>query len=123
MGVNPSARYRLRLAQGFLEEARRNLQACEWRACVQHSQLSAENAAKAVLALVGPVPRPHDPSATLRRALEQDRFPESAAALVERLIEVAGQLGPDIHIAISYGDEDAVAIAGQLSAHTGFTHG
>jgi len=51
--ANPPARYRLNVAQGFLAEARQNLAARQWRACV-------------------------------------------------------GELGADIHIAISYGDEDAL---------------
>lgn len=70
--------------------------------------MSVENAAKTALALLGPVPRTHDPGTTLHRALEQGRFPEVARLLVERLIGLAGQLGADVHIAISYGDEDAL---------------
>ena len=105
---NPSAQYRLTIAQGFRAEARQNLAATQWRACVEHCQLSVENAAKAALALIGPVPRTHDPATTLHRALGQNRFPEAARAGVERLAALAGQLGADVHIAISYGDEDAL---------------
>jgi HEPN domain-containing protein len=103
---NPAAEYRLKVARGFLAEASQNFAAQQWRACVEHCQLSLGHAAKAALALAGPVPRTHDPAATLLRALEQERFPEAARTVVEQLVEVAGQLGPDIHIAISYGDED-----------------
>jgi len=106
--ANPAAQYRLKVAQGFLAEAIQNLAAQQWRATVEHCQLSVENAAKTALALVGPVPRTHDPGTTLHRALEQDRFPRAVRAQVERLIELAGQLGADVHIAISYGDEDAL---------------
>lgn len=60
------------------------------------------------LAPPGPVPRTHDPGTTLHRALEQDWFPEVLRPQVERLIILAGQLGADIHMAISYGDEDAL---------------
>jgi HEPN domain-containing protein len=43
--------YRLRLIQGFLEEARQDFNLERWRSGVDNSQLSTENAAKAVLAL------------------------------------------------------------------------
>lgn len=105
---NPSAQYRLRVAQGFLAEARQNLAAGQWRACVEHCQPAVENAAKTALALLGPVPRTHDPGTTLHRALEQERFPAAVRREVGRLIALSGQLGADIHIAISYGDEDAM---------------
>jgi len=104
--ANPTAQYRFRVAQGFLAEANQNLAAGQWRACVEHSQLPVENAAKTALALLGPVPHTHDPGSTLHRALEQDRFPEVLRPQVERLIAVAGQLGADVHMAISCGDED-----------------
>lgn len=106
MHANRSAQYRLKIAQGFLGEARQNLAAQQWRACLEHCQLSAENAAKAALALLGPVPRTHDPAATLQRALDQGRFPQFERLLVEQLVALAGELGPDIHITITYGDED-----------------
>ena len=108
MEANPSAQYRLKVAQGFLAEARQNLSSGQWRACVEHCQLSVENAAKTALALLGPVSRTHDPGATLHRALVQGRFPDALRSQVEGLIALAGQLGADIHIAISYGDEDAL---------------
>jgi HEPN domain-containing protein len=106
--ANPSALYRLNVAQGFLAEARQNLAAGQWRACVEHCQLAVENAAKTALALLGPVPRTHDSGTTLHRTLEQGRFSEVVRPEVERLIALAGRLGADIHIAISYGDEDAL---------------
>jgi len=34
--ANPPAQYRLNVAQGFLAEARQNLAARQWRACVEH---------------------------------------------------------------------------------------
>lgn len=43
------ARYRLRLADGFLKEAGEDISLRRWRSCVDNSQLAAENAAKAVL--------------------------------------------------------------------------
>lgn len=51
MTGDQDAAYRLRVAQGFLEEARQDIELGRWR----NSQLAVENAAKAVLALLGPV--------------------------------------------------------------------
>lgn len=99
------ARYRLRLAQGFLEEARQDVALGRWRATVDNSQLCVENAAKAVLALLGPVGRTHNPAAQLRQALQEGRFSLREAPLVEILAERAEMLGPDIHIQTDYGDE------------------
>ncbi len=102
------------MAQGFLAEANQNLAAGQWRACVEHSQLSVENAAKTALALLGPVPRTHDPGTTLHRALGQRRFPDAVRPHVQRLATLAGQLGADVHMAISYGDEDALQTPWEL---------
>ena len=98
-------RYRLRLAQGFLEEARQDLGLRRWRSCVDNSQLAVENAAKAVLAVLGPVGRTHSPGALLQRAVEERRFPEAARASVEKLAECARLLGPSVHVESDYGDD------------------
>lgn len=99
------AHYRWRLAEGFLGEARQDFDLGRWRACVDNSQLAAENAAKAVLARLGPVGKTHQPALFLRAALAEGDFPEESASLVERLAECAELLGPDLHIKSDYGDE------------------
>ena len=55
MAQDSEARFRRRLAVGFLEEAKQDLELERWRSCVDNSQLATENAAKAALALLGPV--------------------------------------------------------------------
>lgn len=105
MHPQEDARHRLRLAEGFLGEARQDAELSRWRSCVDNSQLAAENAAKAPLAVLGPVGRTHAPAALLRRAMAADRFPQSILPHVERLAELAEQLGWDIHMASDYGDE------------------
>jgi HEPN domain-containing protein len=105
LAFGEEARYRLRLADGFLREAGEDLNLCRWRSCVDNSQLAAENAAKAVLALLGPVGRTHLPASLLRRALSENRFPDHVTQLVERLAECAELLGPEIHAGTDYGDE------------------
>lgn len=105
MSASPEALYRLRLAQGFLEEAQQDMALGRWRAAVDNSQLCVENAAKAVLALLGPLGRTHNPAAQLRQALQEKRFSEGEHSLVKALTEHAEMLGPDIHVQTDYGDE------------------
>jgi hypothetical protein len=54
--------YRLTLVQGFLAEAQQDITLRRWRSAVDNAQLSIENSAKAVLALLGPVGRTHQPA-------------------------------------------------------------
>ena len=105
MHVSDEARYRLRLAEGFMEEAGQDVALQRWRSCVDNSQLATENAAKAVLALLGPVGRTHDPATQLRQALERGECPDSTRGNIERLAECAELLGSDVHIQSDYGDE------------------
>lgn len=98
--------YRVNLAEGFVLEAREDMVVKHWRACVDNSQLAVENAAKAALALLGPVGRTHNPAALLVTALAENRFPPSVRGRVQQLAEYASELGPDIHIKSDYGDEN-----------------
>jgi HEPN domain-containing protein len=97
------AKYRFRVAQGFLEESRQDVALTRWRSAVDSAQLATENAAKAVLALVGPVGRTHQPALLLRQALQI--FSPSYQQYVERLSEQAEMLGFDVHVQTDYGDE------------------
>ena len=97
------ATYRFRIAQGFLEESRQDVALTRWRSAVDNAQLATENAAKAVLALVGPVGRTHQPALLLRQALQI--FSPSHQQYVERLSEQAEMLGFDVHVQTDYGDE------------------
>lgn len=78
-----------------------------WRSAVDNAQFAVENAAKAVLALIGPVGRTHKPAHLLREALQQDLFSSAQNKDVQRLAELAEILGIDIHIQTDYGDEMA----------------
>jgi len=102
--VTEEVRYRLQLARGFLAEARQDRDLQRWRSCVDNSQLAVENAAKAALALLGPVGRTHNPAVLLRAALREQRFPSSSQQ-VEQIAECAEFLGPDVHARSDYGDE------------------
>ena len=105
MSVPEEVDYRRRLAQGYLLEAREDVRLQRWRSCDDDSQLAVESAAKAVLALVGPVPRTHDPGTVLRRELASGRFSPALGPHVERLAECAELLGWDVHVQTDYGDE------------------
>lgn len=97
--------YRLRIAYGFLNESRQDLALNRWRSVVDNAQLAVENAAKAVLALVAPVGRTHNPAPLLRQALDEGRFDVAQQSAVQRLAECAEILGFDIHVQTDYGDE------------------
>lgn len=99
------AAYRIRLADGFLHEARQDLVLERWRSCVDNRQLATENAAKAVLALLGPLGRTHSPAPMPRAALDASAFEPFERADVASLTECAEMLGPDIHSRSDYGDE------------------
>jgi HEPN domain-containing protein len=107
MPIPEEACYRLQVAEGFLQEAREDIELRRWRSCADNSQLAAELAAKAVLGLLAPVGRTHQPSVFLRDALQQNLFPAAVRGQVERLAECAEFLGPEVHIKSDYGDEEA----------------
>lgn len=105
MTENEQVAYRLKLVRGFLDETRQDVTLQRWRSAVDNAQLSVENATKAVLALLGPVGRTHNPAVLLRQALDQGAFAEENSERVQQLAEQAELLGPAIHIQTDYGDE------------------
>lgn len=100
-----SAEYRIKLAQGFLTEARQDVNLERWRSAVSNAQLTVENAAKAVLALLWPVGRTHNPAVQLRQALSDGLFAAPHYDRAQRLAEHAEMMGADVHIQTDYGDE------------------
>jgi HEPN domain-containing protein len=105
MDSKEEARYRLRLAEGYLQEAEQLLGVSQWRACVSSAQLAVENSPKAVLALVGPLPKSHDLSAMLLDAAGDLGLGEESLPVLQRLAECARLLGCREHIMTDYGDE------------------
>lgn len=99
------ADYRLKLAQGFLDEAHQDVNLERWRSTMDNSQLAVENAAKAVLALIGPVGRTHKPGPLLRQAAQDGTLEISDLTKVKRLAQLAELLGFDVHVQTDYGDE------------------
>ncbi len=97
--------YRLRLAQGFLAEAQQDITLTRWRSAMDNAQLTIENSAKAVLAILGPVGRTHYPAGSLRLTIEEKRWEDGFLDQIQRLAELTELYGFDIHIQTDYGDE------------------
>jgi HEPN domain-containing protein len=103
--MNQQFHYRLKLAQGFLQELRQDISLKRWRSAMNNAQLAVENAAKSILALAGPLGRTHNPAPLVRQLLEKKLLPQLPTDKVARLAELAELLGPDVHIQTDYGDE------------------
>ncbi len=110
MGGNPiaggrHASYRLKLARGFLEEARQDAGLGRRRCTVDGARLAVENAGKTALALSGRIGRTHNPATQVRRLIAEGQLDAEISGRLERLAELTKLLGPDIHVQTDYGDE------------------
>ena len=105
MNKSKQVDYRLRLAQGFLDEARQDIDLSRWRSAMDNAQLSVENAAKAALAILGPVGRTHFPASLLRDSITDKSWNDERLPLIERLAALTELLGFDVHMQTDYGDE------------------
>jgi len=92
--------YRLKLAIEHLESAAKRFGVEDWAGVVQASQLSVENAAKAVIAHFHVPSWTHDPSGELREISEE--LPAALRSEIEKLAEIASTLAPE-HGRASYG--------------------
>ncbi|MEW6686826.1 MAG: HEPN domain-containing protein [Candidatus Edwardsbacteria bacterium] len=98
-------KYRLKLALGFLSEAKEQFKHKLFRAVVDDAQLSVENSIKAVIALFKPVPKIHEIDETIEDLLEEVEFSENERQKLKRLQELAEILGFETHLRTDYGDE------------------
>ena len=99
------AEYRKRLAIGFLNEARLNLQYELWRSCVDNSQLSIENSGKMIISLFGPIEKTHNPSRQLKRIVDSKTLDEAIKPQIEELISILDRFGIEEHFMTDYDDE------------------
>jgi HEPN domain-containing protein len=101
--VNPISEigYRLKLAERYLMEAEDAYGRGDFRGTVSSSQLAAENAAKAVIAVYRIPSWSHDPSHELREIASQ--IPQNLKPQLEELAEIAGLLAPE-HGRAVYGE-------------------
>jgi len=101
--INPTSEigYRLKLAERYLMEAEDAYGRGDFRGTVSSSQLAAENAAKAVIAVYRIPSWSHDPSHELREIASQ--IPQNLKPQLEELAEIAGLLAPE-HGRAVYGE-------------------
>jgi len=100
------ARFRLRLAKGFQEEAQQDYQLRRWRSCVDNAQLSVENSGKAIIALFEPVQKTHNPANQLREIIEKNRIDAALLPDLQTALTVFDELGFAQHFMTDYGDEE-----------------
>ncbi|MFP3237166.1 MAG: HEPN domain-containing protein [Vulcanisaeta sp.] len=94
-------RYRYKLAINYLRDANEAFNRGDWRGTVANAQLSAENAAKAVITVYRVPSWSHDPSGELQELV--DRMPRELADLVIELANIAKRLAPE-HGRSTYGE-------------------
>ena len=102
MEIDPSleVEFRAKLARSYIKKAEKFLSTGDFKECVEASQLSAENAGKAVIALRRIPSWSHDPSSELIEVLGELKG-ESREA-VKGLAEIVHSLAPE-HGLTSYG--------------------
>ncbi|MBU1487677.1 HEPN domain-containing protein [bacterium] len=114
MNSKDDAKYRLKLAEGFLKEARQNFDYRQIRSCVDNSQLAIENGAKAVIICFGPLGKTHNPVNALRRILKQEKLTSEIERLINDLLPLIEGFGEEKHILIDYGDEESYTLPWNL---------
>lgn len=105
MQPRDDADYRIVLVEESLALARRDFGLQSWPTCIDFCQQAVENAAKAVLATLGPHPPTHGPGTLLLQRAERGHFPQDALPAVERLAQLSTDYGADVHMRVRYGDE------------------
>lgn len=103
MTLNPinEVKYRLKLAKQYFRDAREAYSRRDYRGTVMSSQLSAENAAKAVIAVFRIPSWSHDPSLELLELIDQ--LPETVRKNAVDLANIAKTLAPE-HGRATYGE-------------------
>lgn len=106
--------FRLGLAQGFLAEAEQDVGLERWRSCVDNSQLAAENAGKAILALFGVPPKTHEPARQLVELLDTSDVPPEMQEQIRSILPDLIALGMTEHFMTDYGDETTYTLPWEL---------
>lgn len=105
--MNPQndARYRLTLAEGYLDKAERFYEGASWHDCVRDAQTAVENAGKTIVACLTPIEKSHEPAEQIRVMLDKGLIPDPARAMVVEALPDLEALGWKEHIQATYGDE------------------
>jgi HEPN domain-containing protein len=98
------AEFRLRMAEGFLDEAKEHFRLKFFRSVVDNSQISIENSAKAVIVLFRPLSKTHEIAEYLNELL-QEMVDEETRDGLNRLIDITEQFSFETHVRTDYGDE------------------
>ena len=107
MIARDNAAYRLELAKQHFVMAKEDLDLRRWPSTIGNAQLAVENAAKAILACFGPVPRNHDTAERLQVILGLGLSQELAGD-IEAALPIFAEYGREKHILATYGDEKAL---------------
>ena len=102
------------LAEGFLAEAEQDVGLQRWRSCVDNSQMAAENAGKAILALFGVPPRTHEPARELAGLLDTADIPPDVQQQIRAILPDLLALGMTEHLMTDYGDETTYTLPWEL---------
>ena len=94
-------KYRFRLAERYLEEAKRAYRRGDYREAVSCSQLAAENSAKSIVALFRVPSWSHDPSDELLSLVGE--LPESVSRMAAEIAGIARSLASE-HGRAVYGE-------------------
>ncbi len=105
MNCEEEAHYRLRLAEGFLTEAKQDLTLSRWRSCVDNSQLSVENSGKAIIVIFEPIEKSHNPSIQLKRLVKDKMIDKDLIEDIDKALSLFEEIGFEKHFMTDYGDE------------------
>ncbi len=102
MRIDPSSEvnYRMKISSEYLKRAEKFLNSEDYKESVEASQLSVENAAKAIVALKRIPSWSHDPSDELLEVA--DELAEEKRILARELARIAHELAPE-HGVTTYG--------------------
>ncbi|HEX9653073.1 MAG TPA: HEPN domain-containing protein [bacterium] len=114
MTAMDDARYRLRLAKGFLKEAQQDLELQRWRSCVDNAQLAIENSGKTILAVFGPTPHTHEPTKDIQKLIDQQKIDESLLDDLKLILPFFDQFGFEEHFKTDYGLESEYIVPWDL---------
>jgi len=99
--------YRLKLAKGYLADAESDTKDKRWDKCLGNSQEAIENAGKSILTHFRPAPHTHDIVELLEKLLQNKNVPEEIKRKIRAGLDDFRDMGMDIHIRATYGDEEA----------------
>ena len=99
--------YRLKLATGYLTDAEKDAKEKRWDKCLGSAQEAIENAGKSIVTHFRPAPHTHDVDELLEELLQNKNVPEEIRRRIREGLDDFRDMGMDVHIRATYGDEEA----------------